>query len=212
VRERDDRIGGLPTYGIPDFKLEKRVGGGDTGADCLGTAHRQGAASLHQLELCPAPREARTEAMPFPSWPNILRSGSAHEEGGTRLWGVLTTRLEGEAGAVRRLHAVHVVWVNEGGRPVMREIAGSALSLPCDLCLLSLGFSGPERGGVIEQLGLALDSRGNVRTDDRYMSSVVGVFAAGDLRRGQSLVVTAIAEGRAAARAIDAWLMGHIAS
>ena len=178
------------------------LGGGDTGADCLGTCHRQKAASVHQLEILPEPPRERPPETPWPLWPRQLRTESSHEEGGVRLWSVGTLELVGdEQGRVRALRAVRV-----GPPPAFQPIAGTEFTLEADLVLLALGFTGPARGGLVEQLGLDLDERGNVRTDANYMTSVAGVFAAGDMRRGQSLVVWALAEGRAAARAVDEWL------
>jgi glutamate synthase (NADPH/NADH) small chain len=185
------------------------LGGGDTGADCLGTALRQGALSVHQFELLPRPPESRTADMHWPTWPMILRTSSAHEEGGVRDWSINTLSFSGEGGVVKKLHAIRLEWQQAAdGRWTMTEIPGSEFELPCDLCLLALGFVHPEHPGPIEQLGLELDARGNVKTDADYASSVPGVFAAGDMRRGQSLVVWAISEGRRAARAIDHFLMG----
>ncbi len=178
------------------------LGGGDTGADCLGTCHRQQAASVHQLEIMPEPPPERSPETPWPLWPRQLRTESSHEEGGVRLWSVATLELLGdEQGRVRGLRAVRV-----GPPPAFEPVPGSEFILDADLVLLALGFVGPVRGGLIEQLELALDDRGNVCTDGRFMTSVPGVFAAGDMRRGQSLVVWALAEGRAAARAVDHWL------
>lgn len=178
------------------------IGGGDTGADCLGTCHRQKAASVHQLEIMPEPPRERAPDTPWPLWPRKLRVESSHEEGGVRLWSVATLELIGdEQGRVRRLRAVRV-----GPPPTFTPIAGTEFVLEAELVLLAMGFTGPVRSGLIEELGLELDGRGNVRTDNSYMTSVPGVFAAGDMRRGQSLVVWAIAEGRAAARAVDGWL------
>ncbi|MBI3696980.1 MAG: glutamate synthase subunit beta [Acidobacteria bacterium] len=300
VFEKSDRIGGLLTYGIPDFKLEKRVverrvdqmtaegisfrtsvhagvdipavdlrtefdailiaigstrprdlpvpgrelkgihfamdflpqqnrrgaglpvdpatsitatgkrvviiGGGDTGADCLGTSHRQGAASVHQFELLPQPPPARTPNMPWPQWPMILRSESAHEEGGIRKWSVNTRRFSGdEYGNVKKLHAIQVEF--DSNRR-MHEVPGTEFELNADLVLLAMGFLGPVQDGLVEDLGLQLDERQNIATNQNYMSSVPGVFAAGDARRGQSLVVWALSEGRKAARAVDQYLMG----
>jgi glutamate synthase (NADPH/NADH) small chain len=180
------------------------IGGGDTGADCLGTSHRQRAASVHQFEIMPQPPPERASSTPWPLWPLMLRQESSHEEGGQREWAVATTRFEGDAeGNVRRLHAVRV-----GPPPKFEPIPGSEFTLDADLVLLAMGFTGPVRAGMIEQLGVDLDARGNVKCDASYMSSVPGVFAAGDMRRGQSLVVWAISEGRKAARAIDEYLMG----
>ena len=302
VFERADRIGGLLRYGIPDFKLEKRVvdrrveqmqaegvtfrtstnvgkdfpvdrlrrefdtvclavgstqprdlpipgrdlhgvhfameflpqqnkliagdgvphqitakgkrvvilGGGDTGSDCLGTSNRQGAVSVHQFELLPKPPEQRTSDMPWPDWPMILRSSSSHEEGVVRDWSINTKRFSGEHGVVKKLHAVRLEWKKgDNGRMSMIEIPGSDFEMEADLVLLALGFLGPERQGLISELGVKLDERGNVAVDGDYMSNIPGVFACGDARRGQSLVVWAIWEGREAARGIDKYLMGE---
>jgi glutamate synthase (NADPH/NADH) small chain len=184
------------------------LGGGDTGADCLGTVLRQGCASVAQYELLPRPPDERPESTPWPTWPNIYRVSSAHEEGGERDYSILTKSLEGEDGVVKRLQAVRVEFVAEDGRQVMKEVPGSEFSVEADLVLLAMGFLGPERGGLVEQLGVELTDRGNVKADANKMTSVPGVFTAGDMTRGQSLIVWAIAEGRAAAKGIDAYLMG----
>ena len=175
------------------------LGGGDTGADCLGTSLRQKAKSVQQLELMPKPPEQRAASTLWPMWPLQLRTESAHEEGGTRTWSVNTVRLEGDAdGHVRTLHGVQVA-----PPPTFAPVPGSEFQLKADLVLLAMGFLGPVKHGLLEQLGVDLDARGNVKTDEQYRTSVEGVFAAGDLRRGQSLVVWAIREGRAAAAALD---------
>ncbi|MFN0050789.1 MAG: glutamate synthase subunit beta [Planctomycetales bacterium] len=184
------------------------IGGGDTGADCLGTAHRQGCRSVVQLELLPRPPEKRDESMPWPYWPTVLRTSSAHEEGGDRDWSVGTKRFSGRNGQVEKLHAIRLKWVTEGGRPTMQELPETEYEIECDLVLLAMGFLGPERQGLVEQLGVALDPRGNVQADDNYMTTVPGVFAAGDARRGQSLIVWAIWEGREAAVGVDKYLTG----
>ena len=184
------------------------LGGGDTGADCLGTALRQGATEVLQYELLPRPSEERPDAQPWPTYPNVYRVSSAHEEGGVRDYSILTKSLSGADGALKRLHAVRVEFVPEGGRQVMREIPGTEFEVECDLLLLAMGFLGPEQPGMVEQLGVRLTDRGNVWADDSKMTSVPGVFTAGDMTRGQSLIVWAIAEGRAAARGIDEYLMG----
>jgi glutamate synthase (NADPH/NADH) small chain len=184
------------------------VGGGDTGADCLGTAHRQGAASVHQLEIQPRPPERRTETNPWPQWPLICRTSSAHEEGGERVYGVSTRRFLGEGGRVKALELVKVEVAMENGRPTYKEIPGSNYEVPADLVLLAMGFVGPEQPGMLEKLGVKLTERGNVWRDADWMTSVRGVFAAGDMQRGQSLIVWALAEGRSAARGVDRFLMG----
>jgi glutamate synthase (NADPH/NADH) small chain len=186
------------------------IGGGDTGADCLGTAHRQGARSVHQLELLARPPESRAEENPWPLWPNIFRVSSAHEEGGERLSAIATQRFSGdEHGHVRALHAVKVEATNTNGRPGFQAIPGSEIELGGDLVLLAMGFLGPETSGMLQQLGVRMTERGNVWRDERWMTSVPGVFAAGDMQRGQSLIVWAIAEGRSAARGVDLYLMGR---
>jgi glutamate synthase (NADPH) small chain len=178
------------------------IGGGDTGADCLGTSHRQGALSVTQFELLPKPPDERSPSTPWPLWPMQLRIESSHEEGGTRDWSVSTTHFTGDAeGNVKQLHAVRV-----GPPPGFGAMPGTEFTLDCDLVLLAMGFTGPVRKGLVEQLGVDLDQRGNIATGTDYMTSVPGVFAAGDMRRGQSLVVWAIAEGRKAAEAIDGYL------
>ena len=303
VFERDDRIGGLLTYGIPDFKLEKRVvdrrveimklegitfrtntnvgvnypvekleafdavvlaggatkardlpipgreldgvefamdflpqqnrrvagdsvpddqailatdkhviviGGGDTGSDCVGTSNRQQARSVTQFELLAQPPQGRPVEQPWPYWPMKLRTSSSQEEGCARVWSILTQQFIGENGRLKLLQTVEVEWVpsKDGGRPKLEERPDSTRELPADLVLLAMGFLGPETDGMIEQLGLELDERGNVKTDENYATSRPGIFSAGDMRRGQSLVVWAIAEGREAARAVDAYLTG----
>ena len=181
------------------------IGGGDTGADCLGTSHRQKALSVHQFELLPKPPLERAPQTPWPLWPMQLRVETSHEEGGVREWSVSTVRFSGdEQGNVRKLHGVRV-----GPPPKFEPVRGSEFTLDADLVLLAMGFTGPVRNGMIDQLGVELDARGNVVADENYMTSVPGVFAAGDMRRGQSLVVWAIAEGRKAARGIDRYLMGE---
>jgi glutamate synthase (NADPH/NADH) small chain len=187
------------------------LGGGDTGSDCLGTSNRQGCISVHQFELLPQPPQTRTEDIaPWPYWPMILRTSSSHEEGVIRDWSINTKSFSGDAhGNVKKLHAVRLQWAQDNGRPVMKEIAGSEFELDCDLVLLALGFLGPERPGLLTDLGVQLTDRGNVAVDRNWMSTVPGVFACGDMRRGQSLVVWAIWEGRECARGVDAFLMGH---
>ena len=181
------------------------IGGGDTGADCLGTAHRQKPKSVHQFEIMPMPPLERSVNTPWPLWPLQLRTESAHEEGGTREWAVATTRFSGdENGRVKQLHAVRV-----GPPPKFEPIPGTDFTIEADLVLIAMGFLGPVKNGMLEALGVKLDARGNVECDANHMTSVPGVFAAGDMRRGQSLVVWAITEGRNAARGIDKYLMGE---
>jgi glutamate synthase (NADPH) small chain len=182
------------------------IGGGDTGADCLGTAHRQGAASVTQLEIMPRPPEVRAGDNPWPQWSLILRTASAHEEGGERVYSVNTERFVDDGNGNVRAILLHEVEMRNGR---FEKIEGTDRELPADLVFLAMGFVGPQRGGWFEQLGLAPDARGNVARDDRFMSNVPGVFVAGDAGRGQSLIVWAIAEGRACASAIDTWLMGE---
>jgi glutamate synthase (NADPH/NADH) small chain len=297
VFERDDRIGGLLTYGIPDFKLEKTIierrvrqmteegvtfktgvdvgrtitadelrstfdaivlaigsrkprdlevpgrelsgvhfamdfltqqnrrvagdtvpddvailatgkhvvviGGGDTGSDCIGTSHRQGAKSVTSFEIMPRPPETRAESTPWPMWPLMLRTSSSHEEGGTRDWSVSTESISGN-GKVEKLHCVRVEFKN--GK--FERIPGTEFELQADLVLLAMGFVHPEHPGIVSDLGLKLDRRGNVEVDKDFQTSVPGVFAAGDCQRGQSLVVWAIADGRKTARGVDKFLMG----
>jgi glutamate synthase (NADPH/NADH) small chain len=181
------------------------IGGGDTGADCLGTAHRQGALSVTQFELLPKPPSNRTLDNPWPNWPNIFRTSSAHEEGGDREYSILTKKFTGKNGHVSELEAVHVEFVDRK----MNEIPGTGILMKADLVLLAMGFLGPERKGMLDQLGVAINERGNVATDGDKMTSVPGIFAAGDMSRGQSLVVWAIREGRVAARYMDKFLMGY---
>jgi glutamate synthase (NADPH) small chain len=184
------------------------LGGGDTGSDCLGTSNRQGASVVYQYELLPMPPEKRTPAMPWPDWPMILRTSTSHEEGVKRDWSINTKYFSGENGEVQKLHGVRLNWKQDNGRMVMEEIPGTEFELECDLVLLALGFLGPEPDGIVGELGLKLDQRGNIACEN-YQSSVPGVFAAGDSRRGQSLVVWAIWEGRECARAVDTYLMGE---
>jgi glutamate synthase (NADPH/NADH) small chain len=186
------------------------IGGGDTGADCLGTAHRQGAESVHQFELLARPPEERAADNPWPQWPNVFRVSPAHEEGGERLYSVSTERFTGdEQGNVRTLHAVRVEMSREGGRVRFDRAPGTEFELGADLVLLAMGFVGPERNGLLSQLGVRLTERGNVWRDANWMTNVPGVFAAGDMQRGQSLIVWAIAEGRSVACGVDAFLMGR---
>jgi glutamate synthase (NADPH/NADH) small chain len=188
------------------------IGGGDTGADCLGTVHRHGAKSVTQLELLAQPPVDRAPDNPWPQWPNIFRVSPAHEEGGERLYSVSTQRFVGDdAGRVRALQVTKVETIRKDGRVHVQPIPRSEFEIQADLVLLAMGFLGPERGALVNDLGLKLTERGNVWRDERWMTSVPGVFAAGDMQRGQSLIVWAIAEGRSAARGVDQYLMGESA-
>ena len=303
VYERDDRIGGLLRYGIPDFKLEKKIldrrlalmtdegiafkpglnvgvditandvlefdavvlccgatrprdlpipgrelngirfamdflpqqnrivagdtvtgserinargkhlvviGGGDTGSDCIGTCNRQGAKSVTNFELFPQPTPERPDDQPWPFWPNRLRTSSSHEEGCRRYWSILTKAFHGANNRIEKIVTVDVQFIDTGAsRPERREVDGSEREWPADLVLLALGFTGPESGSIVAQLGLALDDRGAINTDVNLMTSRPGIFAGGDARRGQSLIVWAIAEGREVARSVDLYLMGR---
>ena len=185
------------------------IGGGDTGADCLGTVHRQGAASVAQFELLPRPPDRRGPDNPWPHWPNVFRVSAAHEEGGDRVYSVATERFSDAGdGRVARLHGTRVEMRRRDGRTAFEPVPGTAFEMKVDLVLLAMGFLGPEREGLLAELGVRLTGRGNVWRDENWMTSVPSVFTAGDMQRGQSLIVWAIAEGRSAARGIDAWLMG----
>jgi glutamate synthase (NADPH/NADH) small chain len=203
------QFGDIDTF--PITAAGKRVviiGGGDTGADCLGTAHRQGAASIHQFEIMPRPPEARADSTPWPLWPLMFRTASAHEEGGERVFSVNTECFLGDdKGNLRALRAHEVKMVD--GRP--EKVDGTDFELPCELVLLAMGFVGPEKHALFDQLGVELNERGNVAKDGDWMTNVPGVFVAGDMGRGQSLIVWAIAEGRSAAAAVDRHLVGHTA-
>ncbi len=182
------------------------IGGGDTGADCLGTVHRQGAASVHQFEILPRPPDTRAANNPWPTYSNVFRVSSAHEEGGERVYSVNTECFLGdESGNLRALRAHEVAFVD--GK--FQKLDDTDFELPCELVLLAMGFLGPERAGMLETLGVALDPRGNVSRDEAFMTSEPGVFACGDMGRGQSLVVWAIAEGRSCAAGVDRWLSGE---
>jgi glutamate synthase (NADPH/NADH) small chain len=189
------------------------IGGGDTGADCLGTVHRQRALSVHQLEIMPEPPPARAGDNPWPAWPLILRTSSAHEEGGERIFSVATAEFLGDpAGQVRALRGEEVeVVTGEDGRPEFVPKEDSEFEVPCELVLLAMGFLGTERNGVVAELGLEVDARGGVAADRSWSTNVEGVFVCGDMTRGQSLIVWAIAEGRSAAASVDRYLMGRTA-
>ncbi len=184
------------------------IGGGDTGADCLGTSHRQGAASIHQFEIMDRPPDTRSDRTPWPTFPLVYKVTSAHEEGGDRVYSVNTTEFVGENGVLTGLRGVEVEIVMEGGRPNFVPVEGSEFEMDVDLVLLAMGFLGPEKGTLLDQLGVELDDRGNVARSNTWATSVDNVFACGDTGRGQSLIVWAIAEGRSCAAAVDAHLMG----
>ena len=187
------------------------LGGGDTGSDCVGTSNRHGAKSVTQIEILNKPPDQRNDSMPWPNWPMILRTSTSHEEGCERKWSIVTKEFIGDdAGNLKALKVIEVEWIkSEGGKaPVLKEIPGSEKILPCELILLALGFLHPQQEGLLKQLGVEFDERGNVKCN-HYQTSVEGVFSAGDMRRGQSLVVWAISEGREAARAVDESLMGE---
>jgi glutamate synthase (NADPH/NADH) small chain len=179
------------------------IGGGDTGSDCLGTTHRQECSAVHQFELLPEPPPQRAGSTPWPLWPMQLRSSHAHEEGCDRQWSVSTTKFTGRNGRVEKLHAHRVAFENGKFTPM----PGTDFEMDVDLVLLAMGFTGPVKNGLLDSLGVKYDARGNVAVDERFMSSVEGVFAGGDTRRGQSLIVWAIAEGRKMAAGVDAYLM-----
>lgn len=186
------------------------IGGGDTGADCVGLAHRQGASCVVQIELLSQPPECRSCEYPWPKYPMILKTSTSHEEGGERQWSVLTKKFTGENSWVKKLSCIKVEFSgrDEKNCPVMQEVKGSEFEIEADLVILALGFLYPEKKGLIEDLGVELDSRGNVKTDENFMASVKSVFSCGDMHRGQSLIVLAISEGRRAAHCIDKYLMG----
>jgi glutamate synthase (NADPH) small chain len=200
-------------YELPEINAEgKRVviiGGGDTGADCLGTAHRQGALSVHQFEIMARPPEDRATDNPWPLYPFTYKVTSAHEEGGERVYSVTTTEFAGENGKLTALRGHEVEQKFVDGRMSFEKVEGSEFEYPVDLVFLAMGFTGPEKGGLLEQLGVQIDGRGNVARTADYCSSVDGVFVAGDMGRGQSLIVWAIAEGRSAAATCDKFLMGE---
>ncbi|MDP2831582.1 MAG: glutamate synthase subunit beta [Candidatus Omnitrophota bacterium] len=202
----------IPAEKLIDAK-DKRVvviGGGDTGADCVGVAHRQGASCVMQIEIMPKPQTCRTGDFPWPEYPLLLKSSTSHEEGGERDWSVLTKKFVGPGLKLTKLSCVRVEFKKDAqGCARMQEIAGSDFEIEADLVILALGFLHPEKKGLIQELNLDLDQRGNVKTDDKFMTSKKNVFACGDMRRGQSLIVWAIAEGRRAAYAIDKYLMHY---
>ena len=203
----------IPPESLIDVKGKKVVviGGGDTGADCVGTANRQGASCVVQVEVMPKPEECRTEDYPWPLYPLLLKTTSSHEEGAERHWSILTKEFTGESGNVKKLKCARVEFTESGGQtcPVMKEIPGSEFEIEADIVILAVGFVHPEHEGLLDELGVEYDEKGNVKTDDEFMTTAEKVFVAGDMRRGQSLIVWAISEGRKAAHYIDKFLMGE---
>jgi glutamate synthase (NADPH/NADH) small chain len=204
LRQQNERIQGVPLTG-KEINAEGKsvvvIGGGDTGSDCIGTSLRQGAKAVYQLEIMPQPPTERTEQYPWPYYPMIFRTSTSQEEGGIREFSVKTTHFSGQEGKVTTLHGIKL-------DEKLQEIPGTEFEIPCDLALFAMGFLHPEHEGMLQELGVALDPRGNVAADANYCTSVPQIFSAGDMRRGQSLVVWAIAEGRKAAKAVDTFLMG----
>jgi glutamate synthase (NADPH) small chain len=211
LTQQNMRIAGKKVTGEELLAIGKNVvviGGGDTGSDCVGTSNRQGALSVTQIEILAKPPKDRTISMPWPNWPMILRTSTSHEEGCERQWNILTKEFVGDdQGRLKGLKIVGIEWKTTAGKTSFVEIPGSERVLDCELALLAMGFLHPQHSGLLDQLGVEYDDRGNVKCT-RYHTSVEGVFSAGDMRRGQSLVVWAISEGREAARAIDEFLMG----
>ena len=214
LTQSNRRIAGefIPDDGLIDAKGRRVlvIGGGDTGADCVGTAHRQGASCVVQIEVMPKPPECRSEDMPWPRYPLLLKASTSHAEGGERRWAVLTKKFIADKGRVKKVSCIRVEFPGKDtkGCSIMKEISGSEFEIEADLVILAIGFVHPEHQGLLKELKVRFDSRGNVKTYDNYMTSRKGVFSAGDMRRGQSLVVWAISEGRSSARAIDEYLMG----
>ncbi len=212
--QQNKRVAGDSVDGTSSITAQGKhvivIGGGDTGSDCIGTSNRQGAASVTQFEIMPRPPEREAAVPVWPYWPMVLRTSSSHEEGVERDFAVSTKEFIGKDGRVTTLRGVHVEWrKSEDGRMQMEEVAGSEFDLPADLVLLAMGFVGPEKGGLLEGLGVGYDARGNVEANESYATSVPGVYSCGDARRGQSLVVWAIWEGRECARSVDAFLVGE---
>lgn len=216
LKQQNKRVGNS-TYDEADILATDKqvlvIGGGDTGSDCVGTSNRHGAQSVTQLELMPKPPKERTQAMPWPTYPMLLKTTTSHEEGCERLWSVNTKAFIGdENGQVKAAIIVDVEWERDAlGRPVkFTEVPGSEREIPCDLALLAMGFLHPQHDGLLQQLGIELDARGNVKAEEgKFQTSLPRFFTAGDMRRGQSLVVWAISEGRECARKVDEYLMGH---
>jgi glutamate synthase (NADPH/NADH) small chain len=213
LTQQNKRVAGDRIFSGDILAKDKNVvviGGGDTGSDCVGTSNRQGARTVTQIEVLVKPPAERAETNPWPNWPMILMTSSSHEEGVQRQWAILTKEFIGDSrGKLQGLKVVDIKWgVGPDGKMGFEEIEGTQRIIPCELALLAIGFVGAEKGQLIGELGVELDGRGNIKTEN-YMTTQEGVFAAGDIRRGQSLVVWAISEGREAAKAVDTWLMGH---
>ncbi|NCI50706.1 glutamate synthase subunit beta [Sediminibacterium roseum] len=215
LKQQNKRVSERPVEGEPIFATAKNVvviGGGDTGSDCVGTSNRHGAASVTQFELMPKPPESRTHAMPWPTYPMVLKTTSSHEEGAHRHWAIATKAFIGdENGFLKALRVVDLSWKTpaNGGPAKFEEVAGSEREIPCELALLAMGFVHPQHDGLLKQLDIDLDERGNVKANDQsYQTNIQKIFTAGDMRRGQSLVVWAISEGRECARKVDEYLMG----
>ncbi|MFN5225268.1 MAG: glutamate synthase subunit beta [Bacteroidota bacterium] len=216
LKQQNQRISG-EQISVADIDAKHKrvvvIGGGDTGSDCVGTSNRQGAVSVTQFELLPQPPQVRTDNMPWPTYPMLLKTTSSHEEGVNRLWAVATQAFLGDSnGKLRALRVVDVSWTKraDGSWEGFQEVAGSEREIPCELALLAMGFLYPQREGLLKQLDIDLDERGNVKAKEgKYQTNIPKIFAAGDMRRGQSLVVWAISEGRECARRVDAYLMGH---
>ena len=216
LRSQNKRITGEPLLHGEDITAKDKnvviIGGGDTGSDCLGTALRQGAENVYQFEILPRLPESRPEDTPWPLWPRVERVSSSHLEGGIRRWSVTTKKFEGDVeGRLKRLHCSEVEWVSEGGRQVPVEIEGSSFEVDADLVILAMGFLGPGPDPLADQLNLVRDQRGNLAVDDRHMTSMPGIFSAGDMARGQSLVVRAMADGKTAAEDIAEYIDSRVA-
>lgn len=215
LKQQNKRISKLPVEGDDILAGKKHVvviGGGDTGSDCVGTSNRHGAVSVTQFELLPKPPESRTAFMPWPTYPMTLKTSSSHEEGANRQWAIATKAFIGdEKGQLKSLQIVDLEWkFSEDGRPAkFVEVAGSEREIPCELALLAMGFVHPQHEGLVEELGVELDERGNVKASEKaFQTNIPKIFTAGDMRRGQSLVVWAISEGRECARKVDEYIMG----
>ena len=215
LKQQNKRVSARPVEGEELLATGKNIvviGGGDTGSDCVGTSNRQGAASVTQFELLPTPPKERAAHMPWPTYPMLLKTTTSHEEGCERKWAILTKAFVGdENGQLKAVRVVDLEWkVGDDGRPShFAEVEGSERELPCELALLAMGFLHPQQKGLLNELDVELDERGNVKASEKnYQTNIAKVFAAGDMRRGQSLVVWAISEGRECARQVDIYLMG----